>query len=388
MKSQKYKSIKELLEITNPKFYNWLNKILKCNVSRTIPLCTYLLNFNLSKNYFPWFDTLYREIPNLISPEIKDKFIGFTYISEFIFGIILLITLSYKSQKRKNSEETDKLINKLWLSGPLVFRFVSLNSLSSDYYKMKTDKFLALLSDFIMQDKMLPRLEFYPEFQKILENDAIKELYDTSFITNWLKSKEPKPQKYLPDKKIFFENLQFMRDNKKKLFEVDSTLTISKLTYSKFNIFPQAFFSCTSQINEIINLFKNFYSTKIVSKKNEISDILLCFGELLNLLEGKLYKKFRFNTLIKKLNKTIPKEKMINFLKRFTLSRNNFKDLGIYNDFKPNQFLSEYSNFLSYALYELPGSVYTGVFLIWRTMIKYLETLQNLDEFKLKKERY
>jgi len=52
-------------------------------------------------NYFPWFKTLKKEIPDLIHKELKEKFAGFTFTSEIIFGIIISIYLKVLVYEKK-----------------------------------------------------------------------------------------------------------------------------------------------------------------------------------------------------------------------------------------------------------------------------------------------
>jgi len=47
-----------------------------------------------------------------------------------------------------------------------------------------------------------------------------------------------------------------------------------------------------------------------------------------------------------------------------------------YSDFKPQDFLRNYNQFISYCMYNVSGVLYTGVLLIWRALIKYLENIQ------------
>jgi len=142
-------------------------------------------------NYFPWFNTLQKEIPDLIPKDQKENFAGFTFTSENIFGIIILVALKYKTQIKISIEETDELINKLWLSGPLVNSFFAFNCISNKFYDLKLKNIMEILPKFTIKDKLLPKLEFDPEFQKLLENDAVKQIYDTNFITDWFESREP-----------------------------------------------------------------------------------------------------------------------------------------------------------------------------------------------------
>jgi len=379
------KTIIDALDEINPKFFGWLKKAIKCDKTRAVSLCTFLLNFNMHMNYFPWHNVLHKEIPDLIPEGLKDEFVGFTFTSEIIFGIIILIVLKYKFQQKATMEETDELIDNLWKSGPLINQFFTFNSISPKYHDANLSVLIDIFPHFTIKDKLLPKLEFDPDFQKVLENEAVKQLYDTSFITDWLDSREPKHYKYLPDKRTFFKNLQIFRDKKTKLFEINSNLTISKFMYRNMNVFPNSFFSSPAQIDEIMRVIIEYYSKKLPNKKIEIANILSFFGELLKLMEGRLYKKFRYGQLVKKFKFIHSKERISQFFNKFSLTQDNLPFSSGIEHFDSQQFIFEYHKFLSFAVYQISGFIYTGIFLIWRAMIKYLESLQNEDTFKAEK---
>ena len=54
-------------------------------------------------------------------------------------------------------------------------------------------------------------------------------------------------------------------------------------------------------------------------------------------------------------------------------------------DFNSRGFIEEYNEFLTYALYQISGFCYTGTFLVWRALVKYLESLQSEKEFQKQK---
>ena len=379
------KTIQNALEEINPEFYKWLKKIFLCNKTRAVSLCTFLVNFNININYFPWHKVLHKEIPDLIPEELKKEFVGFTFASEIIFGIIILVVLRHAHQQKASIQETDEIINKLWLSGPLINQFFIFNTISPKNRNVKLSDLLEIFPNFNIKDNMLPKLEFDPEFQNVMENEAVKQLYDTNFITDWLDSRESKPYKYFPDRGTFFKNLQVFRDKKTKIFDVNPNLSISKFMFRNLNVFPNAFFSSTAQIDEIMSVFIEYYSKKIPSKKEEIIIFLSCFGELIKLMKGKLYNKFRYGYLVKKLKLIVSKEKTFQFLNKFCLYQRNLTFLSKDQQFNSRKFVFDYHNFLSFAAYRISGFIYTGIFLIWRAMIKYLETLQNKDEFRIGK---
>lgn len=316
-------------------------------------------------------------------PNISIK--EFSIASEIIFGVMILMVLKFKFQEKSSKEETDKLINKLWLSGPLVNQYFIFNSISKKYHDLKLSNLIEVIPKFTIKDNLLPKLEFDPEYQKLLVNDAIKQLYDTNFISGWANSKDHKQYKFMPDRGVFFKNIKISRDRKTKIFNIDSNLSISKFDFRSLNILPYSFFSSSALINEIIRVFIEYYSTKLPKRKNEISEILSCFGEMLKIAEGNLFKKFRYGQLMKKLSVLTSKKKANQFLKKFCLIQTIFEFPNKLETFKPRKFIVDYHNFLSFAAYRISGFVFTGTFLIWRAMIKYLESLQNEEDFWIQK---
>ena len=47
--------VKDLIDKIDPRFFEWLKKILELNVSRALQISTYFSNFYIVQNYFPSF---------------------------------------------------------------------------------------------------------------------------------------------------------------------------------------------------------------------------------------------------------------------------------------------------------------------------------------------
>jgi len=82
IKELKNKTIKDLQEKLNQRFFEWLKKILKFDISRTIQVNTFLINFMIFLNYFPWFKA--------VSPFLPAEKFGLTseWIKEYRIIII------------------------------------------------------------------------------------------------------------------------------------------------------------------------------------------------------------------------------------------------------------------------------------------------------------
>ena len=322
LETDKNRTIQDALKDINPDFYKWLSEISTLNITRTLDLSTFLLNFIMSITYFPWMRTLFKEIPE-ISPKNMSipKFWEITLGSEFVYGIYIMIVMTYESKVRNSMEETDNKIDKLWKKGTLVNSFFAFNSINPDYYSLELNSILNIWNEYSFKDKLLPDLGFDPKFQEVINSDAINQLFDTSFITDFLDSKEPKPSKYLPEKNEFLNHMRLWRDKTSKLFNVNSDLKISKFMYKHMNYMGFTFWASDRLIDDIMKSFNKYFSFRVTSKKNEIASNLAVFAELLKNLKGIVYKKFRFGNLFKILNDRIPKSVLTQFLDRFCMKK-------------------------------------------------------------------
>ncbi|KKN55081.1 hypothetical protein LCGC14_0586020 [marine sediment metagenome] len=379
-------TFKNLQKESNPKFYEWVKQILQFNLVRSVRINTYLLNFSIGNTFFPWFKTLNKEIPTLMPDNLDSSILnGFMISSDRIYGLNIFLPMKYKFTSELSEEETDKKIDKLWSYGPLVNKFFINNTIKSNLQKIDLKTIFTALKRFSIKNTLIPDLSFDPEYKKVINSEALKQVYDTGFITDFLNSKLPEEPKYIPERNLLLRQLQSSRDRRKKLFRIDHDLTISKFMLEYLNHFPVSFIGSHEQIDEIIKVFTEYYSNRIPSKKRKITEFIFCFGELLKFTEGKLYCEFRYVKIVKKLKKYINNLIVIKFLENFCLKKENKEFPQTYEEFKPSDFLNKYNHFLSYALYNISGFVYTGVFVVWRSLIKYLERLQKTRVFQDKK---
>ena len=376
------KTIKNVINNINPYFYEWLKEVLKLNLSRTLEICTLILNFMISQNYFPWMKAITNKFPDMV-PEILngDKIRGFRINFERIYGIFILMNLLYNSDKKLNPANTDKAIDELDSNSSQIAAFFLINSFPSDLKAIAVKNYL---TGFTIHEKMLPRLEFDPEFQKILEHEAIKELYDTSFIDDYFEPIPPKRnKKYLINMNLLKEVLKIRERPYLRIFEMDFELGISKYNYKSIQYAGVFFLSNNQQIEDIIGLFKKYLLKMVPSKRYETLIYLDCFEQLLKLIEGKLYEKLRYGNVLKKLKSKVGKKEASKFLNSFCLNKTNHDFPRKYDNFKPKKFLNRYYDFLKFACYRYSAYLYTGVFILWRALLKYMEILLNEEEFKL-----
>jgi len=372
-------SIKGVLNGLNPEVFEKIKLILSFNKITSVKISTFLLNFFLQENYFPWINKLRKVFPFIEPPKLETTSISeFFYGSERYFGLVIMICLKYRRRNTISMEDTIQRLDLLWKSTPLINRFFIFNSIDPKYQIIQLNPLLDALRESQLRDKLLPDLGFDPEFQKVLDNPAFYQLFDTSWIDNFFKGKVPEGQGYLPEKDWFFSNMN-AKKNPKPIFLINSGI-FSQFNKNWLNYSP--FFSSKAQIDDIIETLKKYYILRIPSKSDEIQKNLTCFGELLKLSKASFYISFKKGALIKKLAKTCSKSDINNFLDRFCLGKKDMEFNFDYKNFNPYEFVKEYGEFILFAIFEYHGILATGVNLIWRSMIKYLEILQNEQEFK------
>lgn len=111
---------------------------------------------------------------------------------------------------------------------------------------------------------LIPDLAFDPEYKPVKESEALKQMYDTTFISNYLDTKPPKPNKYIPNKRLL-ENYRRASPTK-KIFEIDPSLKLFSLMTESLNLSGVHIISSKAQIDEIIRIFLKYYTTRIPSK--------------------------------------------------------------------------------------------------------------------------
>ena len=83
----KGQTVQDAVNTCNPRFYEWLKKTIKLDISRTIQVSTFLLNLTISRNHFPWFGSI-EKVP--------------LYYTSFYLYLLILVLL--KSQKKYKLE--------------------------------------------------------------------------------------------------------------------------------------------------------------------------------------------------------------------------------------------------------------------------------------------
>ncbi|MEE9377779.1 MAG: hypothetical protein V3V33_07050 [Candidatus Lokiarchaeia archaeon] len=372
--------ISELAKEVNPVFFEWLKSTIKLDVIRSLEINTFLLNYFISLNYFPaheLIDKIYtgKEYTEEQLNDLKN----FRDYTERMHGIFILMTMIYDSEVRNKKRITDRIIDQMDLFGELVNQFFFLNTNPSN---IEVNRLLERLEDFSTVDIMLPNLEFDPEYRKILDSDTIKQIFHVATPLN-----EPNPKRF-KDYKYFLSEEQYHEFHENKfseeiLFDIDPKLKwLPGYCKKGANYFWFLDFGSHDLINEFIRLFKEYFCLRVPLKKEEIETTLDCYSVLFKLSEGKFYSEIKWKELSNKLETSISKNFVLNFLERFCLEKQFNEFDNVFENFNPQNFLNSYNEFLKYAGFVYHGTIRTGALLIWRSMIKYFEELQQDEDFR------
>ena len=318
--------VKDLIDKVNPRFFNWLKKILELNVSRALQISTFFTNFYIAQNFFPSITSLLESMPDLV----KNKNLSPSKMKEFrinferIFTIIIFVLLKYNWNKKLSQDETDNSLNDLESEGSLINSFFIFNA---NPVNLEIKKLRKYYKNYFIIDHLLPNLYFDPEFRKVLRSDAIKHIFFTSTPANLLNPKRNVEKfKYYAEPNYLLKIQEVRKDYRKKIFNIDPDLKLSNSTREFMNYIGIFDFGSFKLIDDLISLFTTYYIKRVPSKTDEIQKNLLCFGELMKLAEGKTFQKLRYNTLKKKLSLKYPKKDVLDFLGRvcFCSPQQNF----------------------------------------------------------------
>lgn len=372
--------VSKLKNNINTQFIEWVEQVGILNKERVLEICTFLLNLSICQNYFAVFKVLSEEFPSIIPENLTlSKIRDFRIVYEKIYGFFILVVLKYYKQQKLNQNDTDKKIDEDKGYSKLFQSFFIVNFLPEN-------EDLDVLFDYIgkssVPNRLLPQLDFDPEFKKILDDEAIKELYDTSFITDWLDSKPFKKRKYEIKLPIAKEILKLRAKPYKRLFEIDPDLNISKFNYKQILYFGNYFFASNEHFKDIIRLFKQYYTKRIPTKAIEISKVLDAFLIFSKIIKRKTYEKIRLSKLKTNLRKELDRDTVNQFIKLFFFTKSR-KTLQLENTKNSVSIIFKvYHDFLCSAGYIYSGVVHTGIFSIWRALIKYFESLHKDEVFK------
>ena len=357
------------------------DRVLHFDLNRTLEINTFFLNYFLLQNYFVAFD-LQDEIDrgrNLSEEESLEVSYFREYI-ERLCGIFIMIPIKYKGEKFYTKAQTDEIIDRADIYG----EFTNLFFLGhGNLTKKKMNEIENLLEDYIISLHLLPYLDYDPEFQRIIDSNAITQLFSITRSKGYLEKHNLKRYNYPVSGKIRSDFEDAMKRWDEKLFKYNPNLINYKnfLSYGANHLAAKDFGS-KQLMKEVIEIFTEYYVLRLPSRKEEITKYLELFECLFAFAEGRLYIKIPWNKF-KSTIFTLHEEEIVNsYLEKFCLNKTYLDFPNDLKKFDSLQFISDYNHFLNYCCYYYTGYVYTGAPLIWRSMIKYFEELQYTDEFR------
>ena len=302
---------------------------------------------------------------------------------ERIFGLLIFTSLKYRQTSEITSRQTDRAIEYFKEQISPIKDFFILNSAPEEMKIEEYEKFLSDINTYYrIRVMLIPDLFFDPSFKSISESNAIKKLFTTSTIEGAKNKLEE--NNYLLDSESIDSISAAAIDPFSNPYNIDPSLEIAFLASLYPKILGILYFGSHKLIDDLIDLFNNYFVERIPSKEDEIYQNLLCFGVLMKILKGK-GNSVRRKTLSEALLGEVDSDLAEKFLKTFFMTKENeiFLDNVELFDFK--EVLQQYYEFLKYAGYVHYGNIHTGVFLVWRALIKYLEDLQREEEFRKRK---
>ena len=152
--------------------FKWINRTIEFDTLRSLQLNTFLLNYFLAQNYLPAIEIVKQRfcIENYTAQQLRETE-NFRKYVERIHGIYIMIPMTFKHSKKVSKFETDNRIAGLDAYGDYVNAFFMINT-NPDFFTHLSQNLMK--SEYEAQEYWLPYLNFDPEFQKILESDAIK----------------------------------------------------------------------------------------------------------------------------------------------------------------------------------------------------------------------
>ncbi len=339
-------------------------------MSRSLEINNLLLNGSIASLYFPAYSNHIRQTrekdfdqQNEIEREIY---------RERIHGLLIFTSLKYRQISEITSNTTDKAIEYFKEQIDIVKDFFILNSAPEQMTIEDYDRFLSDINTYYkIRKTYISDLFFDPSFKPIIESNAIKKLFPTSTLEK---------NNYYPLDSEIIDSI----NPHSNPYNIDPSLDIAFLASNFSRILGITFFGSHKLIDDIIELFYDYFVKRIPSKEDEIYQTLLCFGVLMKMLKGSGHN-IRWRALSEALLKEVHSELAEKFLNNFFMKKQNKIFVDNIDLFNFKQFIQDYYEFLKFAGYVHYGKIHTGVFLAWRALIKYLEDLQKEDEFKKKK---
>lgn len=366
MKDKKPMKIKKLRKKTNYKFFQWIQQVLKFDINRCLDLSTFLLNQTIFELYFKIARSyLQKEL-------IQGEYFDILEILEKVYGFYLMFNLEHTSKKRRSKRITDEKISFSQNDIELIKDFFLHNSIDKAE-DLSVKKIKEIYEKIIILQKLRPDFPFDPKFKIISESDAFNHIFRKDLNRNEMNEE-------------FFTFKKRENELLKKKNDIKESSKINKIIGFEESILGNYLFGSKKRINEILTRFMKYYYDKIPSKKQEIKRTLEFFKELLKITRGDFYYKIQYKDLVDKLTDNLPLRMVNSFLEKYSILKEFKRFPETYERFNAKSTIKKYySEFLRKPLFIYSGFVRTGTFIIWRALIKYLESLEKQKEFYSKK---
>ena len=363
--------IKDVLNELNPNAHEMFSETIKMDVSRCLEVCVILLNAAIRDLYFPSFSQTIREqgieASNILI-EIRKE--------EYLMGLMIMVNMKYSKDKSLSKLNTDFLIenNRTFLQ--FIDDFFYYNTASPDLtIKQSND----LMKGYFFTNKYLPDLHFDPNFIEIFNSEALQFLYNVMSPSGGLELQE----RFMPSPDLMLSTI--MQNPFASKLDIDRRFKLSLDTANINDYTGVILFGSEELIGECTCLFTQYYCNMIPRLKTEIEETLSCFKTLLLLMEGKTMEVFKYLEVRTSLEEKVSKPRARTFLDTFCMNKAYEKFPQMSRDFKADQIIEGYGSYLNYFGYTYLGQIYTGVFLIWRALLKYFEKLHREKEFYTQK---
>ena len=380
------KTIRDVLNEINPRFFTILKKACELDITRTLQISTYLLNLNIAENYFPLMKAVLKTMHKVSPDEIPTRKLQIISKNmERLKDICVIFPLRYKNSSKNSEYLTDVRIDGLEDEVQLIEKFFFYNAFPKDSNIKEIDN---LMKNYRTMVNLLPYLDFDPEFKQIKTHEAFNHMFPTfpgiifSDLDKYMK------MRYRIDDILLAEYEKICKDEeryKNFLFKIDPDLLISPHIIQLFNYGYVINLGCKQLVDDIGALFIHYYSKRIPSKASTIKNYINCYMALLKLTQGKLYQELKWRDVVKQLENSTSKEFGEKFLKEVCLEYTGEDFDPELINFNPTTFLEDYHEYMKIACNYHFGIVRIGAFTVWRSMLKFFEELHREPEFYKKK---
>lgn len=146
--------------------------------------------------------------------------------------------------------------------------------------------------------------------------------------------------------------------------------------------FAVKLFSSKTIFEDMISFLKSYFTERVPSKKQEILIFFTGFRVIFEESLGKGFKIFELRNLRDKLNTKLKEEDTEKFLNRLIYDKqyNKFTLNPVFKDL--NDFARKFNESIEKFGFCRLGKVYSGIFLIWRSFIRYNKSLLHTEDFK------